>query len=1067
MDDERDTKQLIDELDKLRQQIADDEKTIRLHQDKQEKLQLALDAGSIATWDCDIPSNRGYGDQKLADFFGIDHSRLVNGLALNEFIDAIHDEDRQQVLARIEEAIQTGERYTAEYRVLNSANECHWVVAHGQVVYDEQGKPARFPGALVDITTRKKAEEELKESEARFSKIFKQNPHPISLLRESDAIYIEVNEAWLSFYGFSKEEVVGHTPVELGILSQNSYGTVRERFTKARSVKDYETTTRTRDGKVKEILSSLSPLQIGGVLCVLNMTVDMTERNRVIKELEKARDLFSRVFHSSPAPMTIALVKDLTYIEVNDSFLRIFDLGRQDVIGRVMGEYNLIEAETRAEIDRQMSQKGEIKNLKIKARSKSGKELCLLISIEIVELAGQQCLVSTLLDITELEEAMEALRESQRFNEVLLNSTPNAIYLYDLEEKRNLYSNEGIYRILGYSVAEIQQMGERVLPMLIQPDDFNAYIRSVIPRYQTLGDEDFIVHEYRMKAKDGGWRWIQSKESIFLRNSDGSPKQIFGIASDITDSTLAEDALRSSELFLNSIIEQTPYALWISDGEGTLIRQNQACRDLFFITDEQMVGKYNVFMDNIVLEQGFMPLVKSVYKEGKTANFKLYYDSSQLKSIELEKTVRVVLEVTIFPIRNTSGKITNAVVQHRDVTEQERTKNELQEREALLTEMSYLAKVGAWEFDAETGDGTWTEEAARIHDLDPEVETNMSFGISFYSGESRQKIERAIKQAIENALPYDLELELNTAKGKRKWVRAIGHPIVRGDRVIKVRGTFQDITELKQAENALKELSENLQEMVDERTRELENAQEMLVRREKLAMLGQLAGGVGHELRNPLGAISNATYFLKMVLPGHEIDPDIIQVLDILENETKKAEGIITTLLDYARSRPPERRCIKINDVVNKALSSVLMPEDQSIQLDIQLDDSDPDALADPGQLEQVLVNIMQNAVQAMSVPHMQNQGGRLLVKTGKESGSLLVSVTDTGVGIPPENISKLFEPLFTTRPKGIGLGLALARMLVEGHGGWIEVESEGVPGKGSTFTIWLPVSEKTGEEEK
>jgi signal transduction histidine kinase len=255
--------------------------------------------------------------------------------------------------------------------------------------------------------------------------------------------------------------------------------------------------------------------------------------------------------------------------------------------------------------------------------------------------------------------------------------------------------------------------------------------------------------------------------------------------------------------------------------------------------------------------------------------------------------------------------------------------------------------------------------------------------------------------------------------------------------------------ERKRAEEALKEYSERLEEMVEERTQELREAQEQLIRKEKLAVLGQLAGGVGHELRNPLGAIKNAVYFLNMVL--EETEPEVKEALEIMQKEVATSEKIISSLLDFARARPPTRRKVNINDVVQEALSRIAVPE--NVEVVSQLDEALPTILADPDQLGQVFGNIILNAVQAMA------EGGRLVLRSEVESPEwVAVSFTDTGAGISEENLDKLFEPLFTTKAKGVGLGLAVVKSLVEGHGGNIKVQSE--VGKGSTFTVRLPTKE-------
>jgi signal transduction histidine kinase len=273
-----------------------------------------------------------------------------------------------------------------------------------------------------------------------------------------------------------------------------------------------------------------------------------------------------------------------------------------------------------------------------------------------------------------------------------------------------------------------------------------------------------------------------------------------------------------------------------------------------------------------------------------------------------------------------------------------------------------------------------------------------------------------------------------------------------------LEGSTLDITERKQAEQALQEYAERLAEMVEERTRELRAAQDRLVRQEKLAVLGQLAGGVGHELRNPLGAIKNAACFLHLALASPE--PDVIETLQILEREVANCDRIISDLLDFARPKPPALQKVDLRQLTQATLAHQAVPE--AVQVETRFDDAQPPVLADPGQLELVLGNLIRNAVQAMP------QGGRLVVgSAGTRCDSAgraewaAVCIADTGEGIPPENLNRVFEPLFTTKAKGIGLGLALSKMLVEGQGGTITVES--VVGQGATFTVWLPVNRPGG----
>ena len=248
---------------------------------------------------------------------------------------------------------------------------------------------------------------------------------------------------------------------------------------------------------------------------------------------------------------------------------------------------------------------------------------------------------------------------------------------------------------------------------------------------------------------------------------------------------------------------------------------------------------------------------------------------------------------------------------------------------------------------------------------------------------------------------------------------------------------------------------------------ERKEMQERLVRREKLAVLGQLAGGVGHELRNPLGVISNAAYFLQMVLA--DADETTREYLGIIGSQVRNAEKIVSDLLDLSRTRSAEREEVALSELVAEVMEGRQPPE--GVEVTTRIASDLPTVFVDRLQMRQVLANLVANAYQAMP------DGGKLDLSARAEEGRVCLSVADTGCGIPPENVGKIFEPLFTTRARGIGLGLAVSRNLVQVNGGTIEVQSPstelceasrsasgvdrtGEEGQGSTFTVALPARE-------
>ena len=253
--------------------------------------------------------------------------------------------------------------------------------------------------------------------------------------------------------------------------------------------------------------------------------------------------------------------------------------------------------------------------------------------------------------------------------------------------------------------------------------------------------------------------------------------------------------------------------------------------------------------------------------------------------------------------------------------------------------------------------------------------------------------------------------------------------------------------ELQTSEEELRSTNEELQAANEE----LRETQEQLIRSEKLAAIGQLAGGVGHELRNPLGAIKNAVYYIKGKVAKSELgqkEPRVTEFLDIMDDEINASNKIISDLLGFSRVGKPSVSPTRINKVIEDALSRTPIPE--NIKLTKKLDAGLPEASIDPDQIQQVLVNMIMNAVEAMP------EGGKLTIAARERERFLEVEIADTGCGILQEAVGKIFDPLFTTKAKGIGLGLAVCKSILDRHEGNIAVNSK--VGKGCTFTVRLPL---------
>lgn len=259
--------------------------------------------------------------------------------------------------------------------------------------------------------------------------------------------------------------------------------------------------------------------------------------------------------------------------------------------------------------------------------------------------------------------------------------------------------------------------------------------------------------------------------------------------------------------------------------------------------------------------------------------------------------------------------------------------------------------------------------------------------------------------------------------------------------------------EKKRLEKENLEYQRDLEKKVKERTKKIETLnlllkefQSKLIHSERLATLGTFVSFVSHELRNPLSVIQNSIYYLRTHI---QIDnPKIEKYFGIMDEEVSIAHKIIDDFLNFTKGRSLELSLLNINDLIEKVIDLIRIPDNISITLNLQKDL--PDIKVDGDYIQQVLINMINNAIQAMP------QGGELKLGSGKEEEFIIIDISDTGVGIAEKDLERLFEPFFSKKKKGTGLGLVICKFLVERHKGKIKVESK--PGKGTNFSIHLPI---------
>ena len=391
-----------------------------------------------------------------------------------------------------------------------------------------------------------------------------------------------------------------------------------------------------------------------------------------------------------------------------------------------------------------------------------------------------------------------------------------------------------------------------------------------------------------------------------------------------------------------------------------------------------------------------------------------------------------------------------------DVTDRRRNEQALRDKQALLDRMSTLAKVGGWSIDVATGVGTRTDGAARILDLDPADPASLVFqdGLRYFQGDHHDLISQTLKRATEAGEPYALELQLTSAQGQTKWIRTQGAPVLRDGRVVRIEGAIQDISEVQQARAELQAHQERLEQMVRERTSELEAARQEAERLSRIK--SEFLANMSHEIRTPLNGVLGLA---QIGLRDHA--GPARQVFEQINASGRLLLGVINDILDFSKIEAGKLHIdlqpLALQALLERAVATVReRADDKGLALRIELDAGLPaTCISDALRLEQVLLNLLSNAVKF-------TQKGEVCLSACAQEGRLMLAVTDTGIGMSPAQVERLFRPFeqadgsTTRRFGGTGLGLTISKRLVEMLGGEVIVRSE--PGQGSRFEVWLPL---------
>jgi PAS domain S-box-containing protein len=645
-------------------------------------------------------------------------------------------------------------------------------------------------------------------------------------------------------------------------------------------------------------------------------------------------------------------------------------------------------------------------------------------------------------DITKRKQADEALRASEENYRFLANNVPDIIY--SLNGEGNIVTvNSPAFERYGYT--EQDAKGKPFLDF-IHPEDREIVIGSFL---KALEEQRKFTHglQFRIVAGNGVSYWFELNSQAHFDNQGGYAGEE-GVLRDITARKQVEDALRESEDKLKTIIETSPDGIGISTLDGTVqFVTAKLVSALGYASAVELIGRNTMEFVDPSYQEKIRHLVNELLNGHLTGPAECLMVRKDGSHFYCEVNANILRDVEKNPI--------GILFVERDITARKQAEEENKKIARHYQVLIEKAPVGIILLNAEGNFKFASPSAKKIFGYQIADEVTGSPAEHTHPEDLPLVLSELSRMLVDRSYVPTLQYRYADKNGNWIWVESTFSNLLADPGVESIVINFRDITERKQAEQEIQQLNTELEQRVEERTQELREVQEKLVSQEKLAVLGQMASSVGHELRNPLSVIASAVYYLKLVQPN--VDEKIKEYLGIIDQEVRTSEKIITDLLDFARVKSVDREAVPVSELIRQTLERFPVPASVNVSLEIPTDL--PQAYVDVHQITQVLGNLTVNACQAMISGDVEN-GRQLSLYSRLQNDMIIITVKDSGAGIAPENIKKIFEPLFTTKAKGIGLGLAVSRKLVEANSGRIEVESEA--GKGSSFHVFLPIYKKS-----
>ncbi len=994
------------------------------HKQAEEKLQASeeryrnlFENATDGIFTLDLKTRFTSGNKKAEEMCGYNKGELIG-----QYATIILPEEEIPLMTDAFKSVLKGEINTYETKIITKNGDLIPVEVTSSPI-EVDGKIAGIMGMARDITERKQAEETLRRSEEKYRTILE---NITDGYEEVDLAgnFTFFNDSLCKILGYSKNEMIGMNYRQY--MDKEDAHKVHQAFNKIYTTGkptagvDWELIRKDGTKIIIEGSSSLIRDARGEPIGFRGTLRDITERKQAEEKLQASEEKYRTILENiTDGYYEVDLAGNFTFF--NDSMCKMLGYPKNEMMG--MNDRQYTDKENARKVYQAFNKVYTTRKPAVgfdwELTRKDGTKIIVEASASLIRDAQGEPIGfrGVVRDITERKQAEEVLRESEEKYRQLTEEINDTIYTLD-KDGTVTYVSPVIEWLSGYSPSEIRG---RSFAQFLHEEELLHVIED---HGQTLSGHS-TEGEYRFRTKSGEIRWAGiSNRPIFAGDRVVGAR---GTITDITKRKLAEQASEEARTRFEDLFETANELIITTDAEGWVLRLNKEVEKLSGYSKKELVGQSILTIAYPEDTPKYIQFWKDILS-GLDPHYEL-----RATSAKKDGGIRYLL-ASGSAIRK-DGNIVEIQYNAKDITEEKQVEEKLRQSEEKYRTILENITDGYYEVDLVGNFTFFNDSYCRMLGYSKNEMMGMN-DVQYTDKENARKVYQAFNKVYTTRKPaVGIDWEFIRKDGTKGFIEASASLIrdTRG-KPIGFRGVARDITERKQMEAERNELEKKAQLAT------------------RLGVIGEMASGIVHEINNPLTSVIGFTEMLAQ----KELPEDAKEYVRIINSEGKRVASIASRLLNFSRHQNPGTEYTNINKLIEATLElQQYEMTSGNIKITTKLDPHLPRTMADPGQMQQVFLNILLNARTAMRLAH---GGGKLLINTKAMDNTIQISFKDDGPGIAKKNLQRIFDPFFTTRKsgEGTGLGLSICQNIIATHDGTIYARSK--LGKGATFIIKLPV---------